>query len=97
MILRHLDYVLIAKEIWGMQHVDMQGMAFDPFPAIEETSESSHFGINLDSQSPLDRVHRAHLVSDRAYPANSRRDVSSFRAMASAQKRFEHSRRLIDS
>ena len=32
----HLEPALVAEEVGGMEQKHMQGMAFDPFPAVEQ-------------------------------------------------------------
>ena len=48
------------------------------------------------SQPGLDRVHRAHLVRDRADAADARGDVGRLAEVAPAQKGLEEARRLVD-
>ena len=90
-ICRHGDHVLVPEKIGRVQHVDMQGVALDPLAAVKEAAKQPNRRVDADPQSALDRVHRAHLVSDGTDATNSRRDVGRFREVTSAQKGFEQS------
>ena len=79
MVASHGDHILIAEKIGRVQHVDVQGVTFDPLAAVEETAQQADCGIDADSQRPLDGVHGAHLVGDGADAADARRDVRQLR------------------
>ena len=79
-----------------MQHVDMQGMTLDPLAAVKETTKQANRRIDPDSQSPFDRVHCTHLVSDWADATDPRRDVRNFGEVTTAEEGFKKPGRLVD-
>ena len=89
MVVGHSDHVLESPESRGMQHVDVQDVALNPFAAVEQAAEQPHCGVNAHPERALDGMHRAHLVGDRADSADARGNIGSFRKMAPAQKGFE--------
>ena len=95
-ISRHGDHVLVAQEIGRVQHVDMQGMTLDPLATVKETTKQPDRRVDPDSQSPLDRVHCAHLVSDRTDATNPRRDVRSLGEVPTAEESLKEPGRLVN-
>ncbi len=95
-ILRHLYHVLEAEEIRCMQHVDVERVALNPLAAVEEAPQQPGGRIHCDAHRPLQRVDRAHLVSDGADAADAGRDVGNLREVPAAQEGLEHPRRLED-
>ena len=61
-----------------MQHHDMQRMALDPFAAIDQPPQRPQLPVDLDAEGVLDRMHRAHLIGDRADAADAGNDVRAF-------------------
>jgi hypothetical protein len=94
MLARHLDRVRIAQKIRRMQHHHVQRVALDPFAAIEKPPQRPERAGDCHAERILHRVHRAHLVGDRADAADARRDVGRLGAVAPAQQRLEKPRRL---
>ena len=72
MIPCHLDGVGITQEIRGVQQVHVQGVAFDPLPAIDEPPERAQLPVHLQSERVLDRMDGAHLIRDRTDAADAR-------------------------
>src|SRR6516225_11333414 len=85
MIARHRNRVRIAKEVWRMQHHNVQRMALDPFAAIEQPTQSANRLVDLDAERILDSVHPAHLVRDRADPADTSNNIENLAKAAPAQ------------
>ena len=80
-----------------MQHVDMKGVALDPFAAIEQPAKLAQGACDLNAQGLLHRVNRTHLVGYRADAANPGGDVRRLGEGATAQERFEEPGRLEDA
>src|SRR6266702_6751546 len=93
-ILRHAYRVGIAEKVRRVQHVDVQGMALDPFAAVEQPAQGAQLSLNGYAEGMLHRVYGAHLVSDRADAADTRGDIGSLAIRTTAQERFEETRRL---
>ncbi len=79
-----------------MQEVDVESVALDPFPAVEEPPELSEGAVDPDPEGPLEGVARAHLVGDGADPADPRGDVGGLGVVAPPQERLEEPGRLED-
>ena len=92
----HLDRPVVAEEIRGVQQEDVQRMAFDPLPAVQQPPHQPDRLGNRDAAGILDRPARAHLVGDRADPADPRRDVRRFGPRPAAQERLVEPGRLVD-
>src|SRR6187551_214196 len=75
----------------------MQRMALDPLAAVQEPPQLPDLRRDVDRKRVFHRVHRAHLVSDRADSANASGDVGRFFQLSPAEQRLEISRRLVDS
>ena len=58
-----------------MEHVDVERVALDPFPAVQEAAQRVHRGIDRHPGEMLEGVDRRHLVRDRADPADPGHDV----------------------
>ncbi len=97
MVLRHLDRALVAEEVRRMQHVDVQRVALDPLAAIQQPAQLPHRLAHRDAERVLHRVHRAHLVGDRADAADACGDVGRLGVGAAAQESLEEARRLEDA
>ena len=96
-VARHVDGALVAEEVGRMQHVDMQGVALDPFAAVEQPAKVAQGACDLNAQGLLHRVNRTHLVRHRADAADPRGDVRRLGVGAPAQKRLEEPGRLEDA
>ena len=71
-------------------------MTLDPLATVKETTKQANRRVDRDSQSPFDRVHGAHLVSDRADATNPGGDVGSFGEMTTAKEGLKKTRRFVD-
>src|SRR6516165_2406683 len=67
----HGNGIWITQKIGSMQHVDMQGVALNPFATIKKTAERPDGRVNTEAQSSLDGMRCAHLIRDRADSANA--------------------------
>src|SRR5580765_6231276 len=85
-ISRHGNRVLVSEKIRGVQHVDMQSMTLDPLATVKETTQQANGRLDPNSQRPLDCVHSAHLVSDRADATDPGSDVGSFGVVTTAKE-----------
>ena len=65
--------------------MDVQGVAFDPFAAVEQPPQPANLGRRLARPGPLPGVDRAHLIGHRADAADAGRDVGHFFQRAAAQ------------
>ena len=92
----HLDGALITQEVRCGQEVHVEHVALDPFGAIKEAAELSGSLRDLHAEQPLQAVDRAHLVGDRADPADPRNDVGHLREVAAREEGFEEARGLVD-
>ena len=96
-VARQLDRAVVAEEVGGVEHVDVQRVALDPLAAVEEPPQRADRLATLDAaERPPSRWHGAHLVGDRADPADARGDVGRLEERAAAQERLEEPRRLED-
>jgi hypothetical protein len=96
-VARHLDRAVVAEHVGGVEHEDVQRVALDPLAAVDEPAELPDRAADLDAAGVLDRRARAHLVGDRADPADARGDVGGLAVAAAAEERFEEARRLVDA
>lgn len=94
---RHRDRVGIAEKIGRVQHHDVQSVALDPLPAIEQPAQGADRRLDDNAERRLDRMHAAHLVGDRANPADAGNDVQNLAVAAPAQQCLEKARRLEDA
>ena len=97
MVLRHLHRAVVAEEIRRVQHVHVQHVAFDPLAAIQQPAQRADLRRDGDAERVLHRVHRAHLVGDRADAADAGGDVRHFHAGTAAQEGLEEPRRFEDA
>jgi hypothetical protein len=95
-VARELDRALVAQKVRQVEHEDVQRVALDPLAAVEEPAQRSQLSVDLDAACLLHRLHRAHLVGDRADPADAGGDVRRLGEGAPAQERLEEARRLVD-
>ncbi len=85
-----------SKKIRGLQQMHMQGVAFDPFAAVEEPAELADFRSDGDAQDFFEGVDCGHLIGDRADSADTGGDVGNFFEGTSAQKAFKETRWFVD-
>src|SRR5262249_11685559 len=96
-VLGHLERALVAEEVGRVQHVDMEGVALDPFAAVEQPAERTDLTADRDPKCILHRMDRAHLIGDRANAADAGSYVRCLSVRAAAQERLEEARRLEDT
>jgi len=90
------DRVGVAEEVGGVQQADVQGVAGDPFPAVQQPAQAGERWVESGPARLLDGVAGAGLVGDRADPADPGGDVGWLGVGAAAQERFEKPRRFVD-
>ena len=95
-VLRQLDGARVAEEVRGVQEVDVERVALDPFGAVQEAAERSRRRLDLDPEQVLERMDRAHLVRDGADAADARDDVEDLVRRAADHERLEVPGRLED-
>ena len=93
----HLDRAGVAEEVRRVQQVDVQRVALDPLAAVEQPAQQPDLLRNRYAAGVLDRQARAHLVGDRADPADAGGDVRRLGPGPAAQERLEEPRRLEDA
>lgn len=91
-----VDDAVGAEEVGGVQQVDVQGLALDPFAAVEQPAQRGQLTVHDDSEGILDRTAGAHLVGDRADAAHPGGHVGRLGVGTSAQERLEEPRGFID-
>ncbi len=96
MVAGHLDRAVVPEEVGRVQHVDVQRVALDPLAAVQEPAQQPDRLGNRHAAGVLHRRDRAHLVGDRADPADACRDVGRLGERAAAQQPLEEARRLVD-
>ena len=96
MIAGHVDAAFVAEEVGRVQQVDVQHVAFDPLAAVQQPAQCVHRLGHRDAAGVLDGPARAHLVGDRADPADPCRDVRRLGVLPAAQQAFEEPGRLVD-
>src|SRR5580704_9007281 len=69
--LDQLQSAIASEEVGGMQKMNVQPVAFDPFAAIQQSSQATDFRQDGDFQRSLQGMHATHLVGDRPKAANS--------------------------
>ena len=97
MILGHADRVLIAEEVRRMQHGDVEHVALDPLPAIDQPAQVPQRSLDPHAEDRLHRLHRPHLVGNGADATDPCGDVRRFLVETSSQQALEETRRLEDS
>ena len=70
-----IDNAVDAEEVGGMEHVDVEGVALDPLPAVEKAAQLRDVRRHSDSARILDREAGRHLIGDGADAADPRGDV----------------------
>ena len=94
--LGELDGTRQAEEVRRMEEVDVQGVALDPLPAVQETAQRADLGIHLDAEQALESVDRRELVGDGADPADPGDDVDDLVGRPADDQPLEEARRLED-
>ena len=92
----HGDRALVTQEVRGVEHVDMEGVALDPFAPVEEPAQGLHLGVDLDLEKVFEGHRRAHLVGDRADAADPGDDVDYLVGSPPNDQPLEVPRRLED-
>ena len=92
----HLDRSRVAEEVWSVQHVDVQRVARDPLPAVQQPAQRGNRLAGLHPADSLDCQVCAGLVGDRADTADPGGDVRGFSVGPPAQEGFEESGWLVD-
>ena len=95
-VLGHVQAAFVTEEVRRVQQVDVQGVALDPLAAVDEPAQVQDRRGDNGTAGVLDGLARAHLVGDRADPADPRGDVRRLGVPAPAQQRLEEPRRLVD-
>ncbi len=92
----HRNGIGITEKIRGMQHVNMQRMAFDPFATIHQAPQCAATRVYRNVKSLFDRVQRGHLIGNRTNAADSSSDIGSLFIASASQESFKKSGRLKD-
>ena len=58
-LLRQVDHALAAEEVGRRQHVDVQGVALDPFAAVVEPAQRAHRRVDGDAEGRSRRARRS--------------------------------------
>ena len=90
------DAAFVAQEIGGMQQVDVQRMALDPFGAVKEPSELADLERDGHPECLLEGVAGAHLIGHRADAADPGGDVGNLADLAALEERLEEAGRFED-
>ena len=96
MIAGHINRAFIAKKVWRMQHINMQYMRLDPFPAVKQSTQSAQLTAKRYAKYIFKRMNRAHLIGDGTNAANSGDDIRRFCVVTATHKSFKKTRRLKD-
>ena len=95
-VARELDRARVSEEVRRVQEMDVQRVALDPFPAVEEATQPVHLRVDRDPEQVLEGVYRGHLVRDRADPADAGDDVDDLVGRSADDQLLEIPRRLED-
>jgi len=93
---RHLDDARVAQEVGGVQHVDVQRVAADPFPAVQQPAQVRDRTVHARPAGVFDCLAGTGLVGDGADAAHAGGDVGGLGVGATAQERLEEPGRLVD-
>ncbi len=91
-----LDGVRHSEEVRGVQEVEMQGVALDPLPAVEQPAKGADGRFDRDPGQVFEGVDGGHLVGHRADPADARDDVEHLVRRPSDDQLLEVARCLED-
>jgi hypothetical protein len=95
-VLGHVESARIAEEVGKVEQVDVERMALDPFPAVEESAERPGCRVDRDPKAMLERVDGGHLVRDGADAADARDDVDDLVGRPPDHEPLEVARGLED-
>jgi hypothetical protein len=96
-VARHGDRALVPEEVRRVQHEHVQGVALDPLAAVDQPAQRADLLVDGDAAGVLHRGARAHLVRDRADPADACGDVGRLGVAPAAQQGLEEARWLVDA
>ena len=91
-----VDDPVVAEEVGRVEEVDVERVALDPLPAVEEAAQVGEGTVDRDAAQRLDGVAGAHLVRHRADAADPGGDVRRLGVGPPPQHRLEEARRLVD-
>ena len=91
------DRVRIAEEVGNVQEVDVQRVARDPLPAVQQPAQLRERRGDPETERVLEGVAGAHLVGDGADTADPGGDVRGLGVRAAAEERLEEPWRLEDA
>jgi len=94
MIPGHSDRIFVPEKIGSVQKINMEGMAFDPFTAIEETPEFAQLAIDRNSADTFHCMNGAHLVGNRADAANAGGNIGCLKKLPAAQEALKEAGRF---
>jgi hypothetical protein len=77
-----------------MQHVNVQGMALNPLPAVEQSPEPADLRIKLNLKQLFKGVNRTHLIGDRTDATDAGHNIGDLGVVAPLQERLEETGRL---
>src|SRR5579863_7460509 len=95
-ILRQTYNIGIAQKVGGMEHIDMQRVAFNPLAAVEQSAQGAKLPVNHHAKGVFHRVYRAHLIRDRADSADTSGDIWSLAELTPAHKCLKETWRFDD-
>ncbi len=78
-----------SEEVRGGQHVDVEGVALDPFAVVEDAPQPPHLLVEFHPEEALQGVERADLIGHGAYPAYPRHDVDDLLCLPSLEEPLE--------
>ena len=91
-----VDDPVVAEEVGRVEEVDVERVALDPLPAVEEAAQVGQGTIDRDAAQRLDGVAGAHLIRHWADAADPGGDVRRLGVGPPPQHRLEEARRLVD-
>lgn len=94
--LGQFDPAMAIEEIGGMEQVDVQHMAFDPFGAVDQTPQRSDGFRDSNAQDRLEGLNGRDLLSDRADATDARSDIGDILDRSASQEGFEEPWGLVD-
>ncbi len=90
------DGAVVPEEVGGMKQVDVQRMALDPLAAVHQPPQIGEGPVDGGPASVFDRVACAHLVGDRADPADAGGEIGRLGVRPTTKERLEEARWLVD-
>ena len=79
-----------------MEQVDVEGMALNPFAAVEQSAQRDDGGGDLHTECLLQSLTGGQLVGDRTDAADSCGDVGHLGESPATEEPFEESGRFVD-